>query len=97
MQSSERHVAAALRSGCGILVAACFQNCTAAQVGHLKCTCLQPQGAAVGLAEEADLEELIRQKEALVAERDGQVQAIVALRSEVRVAEGRCRCHGVRR
>jgi len=51
----------------------------------------------VGLAEEADLEELIRQKEALVAERDGQVQAIVALRSEVRVAEGRCRCHGVRR
>ena len=42
------------------------------------------QGAAVGLAEEADLEELIRQKEALVAERDGQVQAIVALRGEVR-------------
>lgn len=42
------------------------------------------QGAAVGLAEEADLEELIRQKEALAAERDGQVQAIVALRGEVR-------------
>lgn len=47
------------------------------------------QGAAVGLAEEADLEELIRQKEALVAERDGQVQAIVALRGEVRTGEGR--------
>ena len=42
----------------------------------------------MGLAEEADLEELIRQKEALVAERDGQVQAIVALRGEVRWAAG---------
>lgn len=48
------------------------------------------QGAAVGLAEEADLEELIRQKEALVAERDGQVQAIVALRGEVRTGGGVC-------
>ncbi|PRW33224.1 flagellar associated isoform A [Chlorella sorokiniana] len=46
-------------------------------------TKLLEQGAAVGLAEEADLEELIRQKEALVAERDGQVQAIVALRGEL--------------
>ena len=49
----------------------------------------------MGLAEEADLEELIRQKEALVAERDRQVQAIVALRSEVRDAEQRCRRHSV--
>lgn len=41
------------------------------------------QGAAVGLAEEADLEELIRQKEEAAAERDEQVEQIMALRGEV--------------
>ena len=40
-------------------------------------------GAAVGLAEEADLAELIRQKEEVAAERDAQVDTIVALRNEV--------------
>jgi hypothetical protein len=40
-------------------------------------------GAAVGLAEEADLAELIRQKEEVAAERDAQVDTIAALRNEV--------------
>lgn len=38
----------------------------------------------MGLAEEADLEELIRQKEALAVERDGQAAAVGALRSQAR-------------
>eukprot|EP00887_Chlorella_sp_A99_P000486 scaffold17.g486.t1 len=46
-------------------------------------TRLLEQGAAVGLAEEADLQELIRQKEELARERDVQVEQIVSLRSEV--------------
>lgn len=46
-------------------------------------TKLLEQGAAVGLAEEADLEELIRLKEEAAAERDAQVEQIVALRGEV--------------
>ncbi|KAL4439847.1 hypothetical protein ABPG75_002848 [Micractinium tetrahymenae] len=46
-------------------------------------TKLLEQGAAVGLAEEADLEELIRQKEEVTAERDAQVEQIVALRNEI--------------
>lgn len=38
----------------------------------------------MGLAEESDLEEMIRLKEGLVRERDAQVEAIVALRGQVR-------------
>ena len=52
-------------------------------------TRLLEQGAAVGLTEEADLEELIRQKEELAAERDAQVEQIVGLRNEVRREAGR--------
>lgn len=37
----------------------------------------------VCLRQEADLEELIRQKEEVTAERDAQVEQIVALRNQV--------------
>ncbi len=54
-------------------------------------TKLLEQGAAVGLAEEADLEELIRQKEEAAAERDMQVEQIVGLRNDVAAFSDRLR------
>jgi DNA-binding ferritin-like protein (Dps family) len=54
-------------------------------------TKLLEQGAAVGLAEEADLEELIRQKEEAAAERDIQVEQIVGLRNDVAAFSDRLR------
>lgn len=46
--------------------------------------CPGPCPSCCSLAQEADLEELIRQKEEVTAERDAQVEQIVALRNEAR-------------
>lgn len=51
-------------------------------------TAALPCCPAVGLVEEKDLNELIRQKEELTRERDAQVEQIVALRNEVRWGRG---------
>lgn len=51
-------------------------------------TAALPCCPAVGLVEEKDLNELIRQNEELTRERDAQVEQIVALRNEVRWGRG---------
>jgi hypothetical protein len=61
-----------------------YQNCMLADMACMSsCVLVANQGAGLAMGEEATLNELLRQKEELIRERDTQVDQIMALRAEV--------------